>query len=330
MAVGVIVGVALVASAPFWWYFTPPAGSATLWRGSRTPWHAGLLVHGPFLLVVVPALAMLAARKARDSHAHGSYGWLGMALGLGLLLLSAVEVIAVSGDVGRMNTVFKTYLQVWLLWSACAPAAWLVVYEVLRDRGVMRRAFATVTALAAVAMLAYPLTATLPRLRHRMAPGAPRGLDGTAFLARATLAPEHGEPFPLAEDAALIRWLLDEVPGTPTIVEAQTDGYQWGARISAHTGLPTVLGWTWHARQQRMGLPSGIVARRVHDVRRLYESTSLEEAWTIAVRYDIRYVIVGRLEQNHYDGEGLAKFEDDTRWRRVFTHGASRIYERVE
>ena len=47
---------------------------------------------------------------------------LGLAMGLG------VEVIVIEGDIGRMNTVFKFYLQVWLMWGVAAAAAlaWMV------------------------------------------------------------------------------------------------------------------------------------------------------------------------------------------------------------
>lgn len=91
-----------------------------------------------------------------------------------------------------------------------------------------------------------------------------------------------------------------------------------------------MLGWTWHARQQRMALPDSVIARRVRDGRHFHDTTSQDEAWTIARRYDIRYVIVGRLERLHYEEAGLAKYDADGRWRRVFSHGVSRIYERVD
>ncbi len=43
-------------------------------------------------------------------------------VGTGLVLTLMVEVIVVSGDIGRMNTVFKFYLHVWSLFSVSSAA----------------------------------------------------------------------------------------------------------------------------------------------------------------------------------------------------------------
>jgi uncharacterized membrane protein len=147
-------------------------------------------------------------------------------------------------------------------------------------------------------------------------------------MVTASVPAPGGEPMALAEDLEAIRWLQDEVVGTPAIIEAQTDQYQWGGRISAHTGLPTVLGWTWHTRQQRLALPPALVGQRWRDVRTFFTSPSADDAWRIAARYDVRYVVVGRLERALYPQGGLDKFEDDPRWMRVFTRGQTRIYAR--
>src|SRR5512143_3021791 len=48
-------------------------------------------------------------------------------VGGGLLLTLVVELVVLRGDIGRMNTVFKFYLQVWTLFaiSAAAGFGWL-------------------------------------------------------------------------------------------------------------------------------------------------------------------------------------------------------------
>ena len=51
----------------------------------------------------------------------------------------------------------------------------------------------------------------------------------------------------------MIHWLEDNVQGTPTIMEGLSDNplYHWSNRISIYTGLPDVIGWNWHQKQQR-------------------------------------------------------------------------------
>jgi len=59
------------------------------------------------------------------------------------------------------------------------------------------------------------------------------------------------------------------VIGQPVIVEAQGDSYTDYARISANTGLPTILGWTVHEWLWRGDY--SVPAARIDDVRAIYE-----------------------------------------------------------
>ena len=63
---------------------------------------------------------MLAWRDAREMR----YIHLGVALIFGVLL--ALEYVVVSGDVGRMNTVFKISFQLWIWVGAADPAGALL------------------------------------------------------------------------------------------------------------------------------------------------------------------------------------------------------------
>ncbi|HEU5086580.1 MAG TPA: DUF2298 domain-containing protein, partial [Roseiflexaceae bacterium] len=43
-------------------------------------------------------------------------------IGLGFALTGVVELVVLKGDISRMNTVFKMYLQVWVVWGVAAAA----------------------------------------------------------------------------------------------------------------------------------------------------------------------------------------------------------------
>lgn len=62
-----------------------------------------------------------------------------------------------------------------------------------------------------------------------------RGLDATAYLENV-----------FSEDAGAIRWLDETIEGQPVVLEANGDSYSDYERVSAMTGLPTVLGWYVH------------------------------------------------------------------------------------
>ena len=71
-----------------------------------------------------------------------------------------MEVIVLQGDIGRMNTVFKFYLQVWLMWGVAAAAAlaWMVprLWRWRQGRGLWLGVLAVLLFFAAL----YPPLAT--------------------------------------------------------------------------------------------------------------------------------------------------------------------------
>ena len=136
----------------------------------------------------------------------------------------------------------------------------------------------------------------------------------------------------LADDRAAMIWLLNNVRGTPTILEAQVPEYRWGSRFSVYTGLPTVQGWNWHQRQQRSVTPSEVVERRVRHVAEIYNTVDLDRARELLDHYGVTYIIVGEEERAYYAPDGLAKFEtlkNEGYLRAAYQGGAVTIYEIV-
>jgi uncharacterized membrane protein len=220
----------------------------------------------------------------------------------------------------RMNTVFKFYNQVWVLLSLAGAALFaLMIYEGGRVAGWqggrenylpetprprdlathVARLGAVVTGLVFLASLTYPVLATGPRLAQRFTSSTPVGTLNAFAWMEAGAVPVVGNPgledIRYAGDADAIAWFFANVSGSPVIAEASIGPYRCnGSRISAATGLPTIIGWERHEQQQRY--PDTLPAR-VADVRTLYTSPDVDEKASILRRYNVEYVVVGDLER---------------------------------
>jgi YYY domain-containing protein len=228
---------------------------------------------------------------------------------LGLAMSLGVEVIVLEGDIGRMNTVFKFYLQVWFMWGVAAAAAlaWMIprLQQWRRGRGLWLGILIVLSLFAAL----YPPLATSAKIRDRFDANAEPGLDGWAYMETATYWDPAGVQYDLKWDLQAIRWMLDNVVGSPVILEGHAPEYRWGARYSINTGLPAVLGWNWHQRQQRSASDDREVWTRANEVAYAYNEEEPALIQPILERYGVRYIIVGPLERAYYDATGLDKFE---------------------
>ena len=254
-------------------------------------------------------------------------------VGTSLVLTLLVEVVVVVGDIGRMNTVFKFYLQVWTMLSVCAAGAfgWSMVTIDHWNSGWRKAWIVGLTLLVSAAAL-YPLMATTAKIKDRMAPEAPHTLDGMAFMKYAHYGDTWGE-MDLKQDYDAIRWMQENVEGSPIIVEANLRNlYRWGSRFSIYTGLPGVVGWEWHQQQQRTSVPASWISDRIAEVDSFYYTTDLLEANEFLKKYDVHYIILGQQERGHYPGEGLEKFDtaEGLLWQEVYRDGETVIYEVIE
>jgi YYY domain-containing protein len=346
------VGAALVLAA----LAGPPVAAALLTatrqRAGDGRWRmaAGLVLVGAAgVASVVADRAVFGLALALGAAAAG--GWLMLPrraerflcvlLAAGFFTTAGVEVLVVADDlIGspwyRMNTVFKFYNQVWVLLALSAAAVTACMARAVFSPPVPRphgsrarfspstwaRLGIACSIAAALGSLAYPVLATGPRLELQFTPGTPSGsLDALAWM-REGVVPVVGDlevsEIGYAGDLAAIEWLTANVDGTPVIAEASIGPYRCnGSRISAATGLPTIIGWERHQQQQRY--PDTLPAR-VADVRTLYTSENVAEKADILRRYNVEYVVVGELERFYPiannecsptgSAAGIAAFED--------------------
>ena len=164
---------------------------------------------------------------------------------------------------------------------------------------------AALAGAVALGVMIYPALATPVRIQDRFH-STPLTLDGAAWMSDAVHW-ERDEPIEMRWDADAIRWLQDNVSGTPVVLEAHGDQYRWNGRMSVYTGLPTVIGWPWHQTQQRNDWD--LIRRRARDVSTIYNTLSKKEAMDLIGQYRVRYIVVGDLERIYYLPDGIEKFE---------------------
>ena len=252
-------------------------------------------------------------------------------IGTALLITVVVEVLVVSGDIGRQNTIFKFYMQSWILLavSAAAALAWTLPAFFRWLPG--WRAFWQVAMVFLIAGAGlFTITGTMGKIRDRWITDAPRVLDSMTFMNYAHYD-DFGQRLDLSEDYRAIRWMQDNVQGSPVIVEANCSEYRWCTRFTIYTGLPGVVGWNWHQRQQRV-YTALWVEDRVVDVGNFYNATDDQSASAFLEKYDVRYIVVGQLERAAYSPEGIAKFErlNGRTWQEVYRDGNTAIYEVIK
>ncbi len=230
---------------------------------------------------------------------------------LGFSLSAGVEIFTVKDDIGRMNTVFKFYIQAWILFSLASS---YLLWKMFSSLGFNFRNYNFHFKLWSIFLLIMLLSVSIYTFYGSKNRNETRfdtnfiSLDGMEYM-KSTEYYFQDKKIDLMYDYLAIEWINNNIKGSHTIIEGITDQYQWGNRISIYTGLPSVVGWDWHQRQQRVGYAYSVTSRR-SDVQRFYHSTLPRTALEIIDKYHIKYVIVGQLEEVLYTNAGLEKFEE--------------------
>jgi YYY domain-containing protein len=270
------------------------------------------------------------------AHSHAFTLLLG-AVAFGLVAFCEVFFLkdVFAGNYPRMNTVFKFYFQAWALLSIASGCGlffllehfWRIdsVFVSLRWLQRSGRALWAMGLLALVlASTAYPLLAPPARLAHydfqvkQLVLTRSNSLDGLTYLQNCRPPDLDPDPVPfctydVSSDYAAIRWINANIQGDPVIVEATGNDYSLYGRVSAFTGLPTIMGWVGHEYQWRVNwlnnaLNAADFYRRTADIDAIYTSPDANLVLTTMARYQARYLYVGPLERIKYPHVNLQRF----------------------
>jgi uncharacterized membrane protein len=262
---------------------------------AHTPFWQMLILWGYQLMIIAWFMVALFIHKRNSTLGITAPDYMALTFVLCALVFIAIPEFIYVKDIydysfRRANTVFKFSYEAFILLTV--PVGYFAVLIGGRLTDPSRR----VTVVAVLTMVLYlPMTFTwLALIQGCKLPDKPRhwGLDGLAYMASAKPG-----------DFKAAYWLRENAPNDAIILEAEGDSYSDYARISMMSGHQTVLGWFVHEWLWRND--KKIVEKRRNDVKSIYEATNSPEAALLFRKYNVRYLVVGALEEQRYPGISL-------------------------
>lgn len=189
----------------------------------------------------------------------------------------------------RSNTMFKLTYQAFILFGICM--SYIITRFLLWKKERILQVFGGIGLVLLLWTFGYFGTSVYSWFGNVFDLSEYRGLDATAYLENV-----------FSEDAGAIRWLDETIKGQPVVLEANGDSYSDYERVSAMTGLPTVLGWYVHEWLWR-GDPADLNVR-AEDVKQMYTSTDTNEVLRLLEQYHVTCIFVGSKEKEKY-GDAL-------------------------
>jgi YYY domain-containing protein len=253
----------------------------------------------------------------------------------GTLLSLFCELFYIKDEMGnanpallRMNTVFKIYLDNWILWAV--PAGYAVFQY--RNSFSQKKMWGIFAIILILMVSVYPVFATIGKSgmfrKDKEVPDM-RYLNSFATIGEFVFRGDislGGELYVKREhpqEYAAILWFRN-LSGQPVVLQAGGDPYQWNAYITAFTGLPTVIGWGGHEINWRSSYTQ--VNTRISDVNTIYTSLNADEVNALLRKYNVTYIYFGEVEAKIYRSPRLFDSHPEI-FSKAFEYGDVVVYK---
>jgi YYY domain-containing protein len=245
-----------------------------------------------------------------------------------LIILLGCEFFYIKDAYGRtlerQNTIFKFYYQAWIFCGI--SAAYGVYWFKVKASRILTLCWEPVYRILLVCVLMFPFVASAVKTGNfhtftNPAPHAKATLDGIFYMSW-----QH------KGDYEAIKWLRKNATPRQRVLEATGPAFSHYGRISAATGMATILGWGNHQNIWRDGTWKMVGARSA-EVKQVYTSNDREMIEEVLDKYKIDYVFYGKLEREQYPGSShthfafmenvLEEMDTDRRLAYLFRYSAS-------
>ncbi len=277
---------------------------------------AGILFNFPVISILLP-LCLMSYILLKYFSSKVNFELILFLAGSFLIILTEILFIQEQAGPGRMNTVFKIYMQVWIFFSIGVSISIVrltngdLLKNISEKTRLPKKAIILIVSLLILSTTVYSGFS----ISEQVSINSQSTLDATTY-AQVT--------HPAEWESILF---LQTLSGSPNMVTVPgcwcnhvktTRPYSWINAPSSFTGIPTVAGWS-----HEVGYRGGdVYSKRVDDVYQIYTGSS-ETRKNLLLYYDVKYVYLGPNEKSLYGVSIL----DDAYLKIIFQNEEIIIYE---
>ena len=290
--------IATVVILPFTLQFTTMVQGVRLAQNHSLP-HQLLVLWGlPTILTLVFVISLIVEKLKKLEHkslyrlmkAVRTPDLFAVIMGLCAIGLVAIPELVYVRDIyengnARANTMFKLTYQAYIMFGM--TMAYVIFRLLFINCKKILKAVGVIGLVLLLWTCGYFGRSVDSWFGQVLDPSQYKGLNATAFLET-----------DFVEDAGAIRWLKENIQDSPVVLEANGDSYSNYERVSAMTGLPTVMGWYVHEWLWRNDVAD--LNEKSAEIESIYTSMDTQKVQELIKKYDISYIFVGSCERDKY------------------------------